>query len=387
MRRQPVRPIWLAASLLLLAGCATPYEAPVAAPPAEVVEMPAPEGRLPVPGDYLATFADATAGELTNLDLQPITARIAADGQVQLFAGCNHFFATFAPDGTIPEAGATEMLCEGNTSEPVLHEALATARFTNLDDDRFQIGNLVFAPGTPPAPQLPDRPPDGTYDVSLEQTRGDVVSFTTLGTGTIVGDDVQFDAGCNTIIATIGADLVLTMPISTRIYCEGNETEPALLAALDANRQIVITGVSDFSIGELRFTQLPAPTSVSATWRVDPEAELAPESTVVPVLVSRIECNNGVTGEIVDHSASTLLDENAIRIEFWVGPVNEGEANCPDNDEVPFDVELPEPLGNQVLIDGVCGSDANVATTIWCQTDVRWDPEHGIVESTWDMPE
>ena len=94
-----------------------------------------------------------------------------------------------------------------------------------------------------------------------------------------------------------------------------------------------------------------APGLGPATFRVDPEVELAPETTEIPVLVTERACNGGedARGRIV--APVIEVGPEAVTVVFAVQPRG-GEHNCPSNPETPFILVLPEPLGDRVLLDG-----------------------------------
>lgn len=68
------------------------------------------------------------------------------------------------------------------------------------------------------------------------------------------------------------------------------------------------------------------------------------------------------------------LEDEEVVVAFSVDPLT-ADASCPDNDEVPYEVVLPEPLGDRSLVDGQCESHAAASRTPSCEPDgVRYRP-------------
>jgi hypothetical protein len=109
-----------------------------------------------------------------------------------------------------------------------------------------------------------------------------------------------------------------------------------------------------------------------ATWTVRAGHQVGPETTSFTALVSRLGCNNGVTGDV--HEPDVSAEDEVVVVTFSVDPI-ETDASCPDNDEVPYEVVLPEPLGDRSLVDGQCESDTDASRTALCEPDgVRYSP-------------
>lgn len=110
----------------------------------------------------------------------------------------------------------------------------------------------------------------------------------------------------------------------------------------------------------------------TATWRLADGETLTRDTTTFTALVSRLDCNNGVTGEVND----PVLDETDedVVITFTVSPDDPPAADCPSNDEVPYEVQLPRALGQRSVVDGACALP-EASTTSTCQPDgVRFSP-------------
>lgn len=119
----------------------------------------------------------------------------------------------------------------------------------------------------------------------------------------------------------------------------------------------------------------PAPPAGDvAVWRVADGEEIDATSTSFTALVSRLDCANGITGEVLAPTIE-LGDENIV-VTFTVEPNDpEGEYTCPSNDEVPYAVDLGEPIGSRPIIDGACLEDGRAATTSFCTPSAeRWTP-------------
>jgi hypothetical protein len=92
--------------------------------------------------------------------------------------------------------------------------------------------------------------------------------------------------------------------------------------------------------------------TASATWVVSPNQDLGSDTSTFAVLVTRVGCNGGLTGEVTPPDLS--LDETQVVLTFRVRPDEPESATCPGNDAVPYEVALGEPLGDRKLVDGFC---------------------------------
>lgn len=101
----------------------------------------------------------------------------------------------------------------------------------------------------------------------------------------------------------------------------------------------------------------------AATWVVAPDEQIAAGTTTFTALVTRLSCSGGVTGT-VEEPRIRVTDEQVI-LTFRVSPEDPAAADCQGNDAVPYDVELPEPLGDRALVDGAC-EDRSIAGTAAC---------------------
>jgi hypothetical protein len=99
-------------------------------------------------------------------------------------------------------------------------------------------------------------------------------------------------------------------------------------------------------------TSLPEHLQV-VTWRVDPAAEpLTAEMTSIPVLVTEAACASGkpVGDRLV--GPEVVVTDTEVLIAF-AARTQGGAQTCPSNPETGVTVELPEPLGDRVLRDGL----------------------------------
>lgn len=110
----------------------------------------------------------------------------------------------------------------------------------------------------------------------------------------------------------------------------------------------------------------------TAVWVLAPDQALDADASGFTAGVTRLGCNSGVTGTVNDPDIQVTEDE--VVVTFTVSPGPPAAADCPGNDEVAYDVELPAPLGDRSLIDGAClGEEAG--DTVFCEpSGVRFRP-------------
>ncbi|MDJ0496734.1 MAG: hypothetical protein QNJ75_11960 [Acidimicrobiia bacterium] len=98
--------------------------------------------------------------------------------------------------------------------------------------------------------------------------------------------------------------------------------------------------------------QLPDGLGV-VTWRVDPDGgPLGIETTSIDVLATERNCASGQPMGDRLIGPEVLLTDEEVLIVFGVEPLG-GAQDCQGNPEQPVTVELPEPLGDRVVRDGV----------------------------------
>jgi hypothetical protein len=136
-------------------------------------------------------------------------------------------------------------------------------------------------------------------------------------------------------------------------------------------RSVAFVAVAAVAVLVAGCGQLPGSTA-GAVWSLAPDQRVDAETTRLSVLVSRVGCNSGVTGEVQE--PDVRIDEVDVEITFLVRPGEPSAADCQGNVEVPYEVVLPEPLGERRLVDGQCASGGDAGGTVWCDPDgVRWD--------------
>ena len=142
--------------------------------------------------------------------------------------------------------------------------------------------------------------------------------------------------------------------------CPGSRRRKAVRGAVVAGVVVLGSACSDSSAG--------AP----ATWTVRAAHQIGPGTTSFTALVTRLGCNNGVTGQV--HEPAVTVEDEKVVVTFAVDPITT-DASCPDNDVVPYEVVLPEPLGDRSLVDGQCESDTDASRTPFCEPHgVRYSP-------------
>lgn len=87
-----------------------------------------------------------------------------------------------------------------------------------------------------------------------------------------------------------------------------------------------------------------------AVWWVAPDQDVDPDTQTLDVLVLENECASGqpATGRVQDPVIES--DDERVVVTFRIRPV--GEATCPSNPPTPHTLDLGEPLGDRVLLDG-----------------------------------
>ncbi len=131
-------------------------------------------------------------------------------------------------------------------------------------------------------------------------------------------------------------------------------------------------------------TTVVAPTEgATATWALADEAPVSSDDTIF-VQVTRLGCNDGVTGDVLDPVVQATDTEIVVSISVAALPA--GDHTCPGNDAVPVTVVLGEPIGNRRLVDGACRS-TEASGTSFCEADdgIRWSPGGSTDTPTTDI--
>lgn len=112
----------------------------------------------------------------------------------------------------------------------------------------------------------------------------------------------------------------------------------------------------------------------TATWTVGGDVPPSSLSASFTAMVTRLDCSDGVTGQVLDPVIEAGADQ--VVITFSVAPLDPAlEYTCPSNDAAPVSVRLDEPLGERTLVDGACLGDSAASQTAACETgSVRWQP-------------
>lgn len=111
------------------------------------------------------------------------------------------------------------------------------------------------------------------------------------------------------------------------------------------------------------------PAGETAVWEL--QSTPSPESTSIDVGVTRLECASGVTGTVL--GPRVTAEDDRIVITTPVADNRSDAAECQGNDVVPVTVELGEPIGDRMLVDGAC-LVTEAADTSFCEDAVRWRP-------------
>jgi hypothetical protein len=165
--------------------------------------------------------------------------------------------------------------------------------------------------------------------------------------------------------AVLGASAVLLV---------GGLTAAGLsLSGGDADRQ-VSAGSTTSTVSTVSTVSTPPQGSEPgdpAVWTTDQAHPPSSDATKFTALVMRVGCGQG-TGEVL--RPAVVVGDTEVVVTFRVAAFPD-DILCPSNDQVPYEVDLGEPLGERRLVDGSCrpGSDAEV--TYFCTGDgVRWQP-------------
>ena len=114
-------------------------------------------------------------------------------------------------------------------------------------------------------------------------------------------------------------------------------------------------------------------TGDAAVWVAAANQDLTTSSKSFTAQVTRLGCNGGVTGQVL--KPSVQIGQSNIVVTFTVERRAAGAARCPSNDQVPYVVDIGEPIGNRKLLDGACLADGEAKSTSFCVGGaVRWSP-------------
>ncbi len=105
----------------------------------------------------------------------------------------------------------------------------------------------------------------------------------------------------------------------------------------------------------------------AAVWRIAPKQHLSTSTTRFKALVTRLECNSGVTGKVL--RPTVKASESTVVVTFAVSRDEDRAGDCQSNEWVPYQVNLGEPLGDRALVDGECLPGGEASTTTLCRRD------------------
>lgn len=115
----------------------------------------------------------------------------------------------------------------------------------------------------------------------------------------------------------------------------------------------------------------------AAVWRIDRNASLSPNASTLTVMVARLGCHGGETGQVL--RPGVVKSESEVVITFTVEAAGAGFFRCPSNDQVAYEVDPGEPLGERALLDGSCLAGGEAVTTTLCENDgIRWRPDTDV---------
>jgi hypothetical protein len=99
-------------------------------------------------------------------------------------------------------------------------------------------------------------------------------------------------------------------------------------------------------------TTLPPDLGV-VEWRIDPAAPpLGPETTAIPVLATELDCASGQPMGDRLLGPEVVMTDTQVLIAFAAQPLS-GDRSCQGNPEQAVTVELPAPLGDREIVDGL----------------------------------
>lgn len=88
-------------------------------------------------------------------------------------------------------------------------------------------------------------------------------------------------------------------------------------------------------------------------WRIDPEAPPNASATTLTVLISEEECVSGQEIGARLRGPQIVMTDDVVRIAFAARPPPGDAFTCPSNPETRLTVELPAPLGDREIIEGL----------------------------------
>jgi hypothetical protein len=171
------------------------------------------------------------------------------------------------------------------------------------------------------------------------------------------------------------ADTILLVPETggaVRLFPESASTSTEVTARGDANDTEPASSSTEPDVASATNPPVTAspttPTTAAvagsdpAVWVLKPGQGLTSASQSFTALVTRLDCNGGVTGEVLEPTVE--IGDTEIVVAFTVEAALGGD--CPSNDQVPFVVDIGQPIGDRRLIDGACREAGEAASTSFC---------------------
>ena len=280
-----------------------------------------------------------------------------------------------APSNETPEVDVDTSAVDFSTEE------VQTVPVTDMDEPEVTAptGALV----------VDRRPPtDAEYDRLDDDGEGGLIDCEAGGAGTwdwgpIGPDDPTGRESADALLDAIEEDQFLPESGWTElIFSEGSSTFVHSIVNDDWRAIVIVGGDPEAGVWrQLEFFACGPETGGGdpATWSLQPQVETMPttvltsDSEVFTVYVTRLGCSGGETGTVLDPQITR--SESEIAITFDVEDIGDGEHTCPGNNAVPVEVDLREPVGDRILLDGACAPGRPAASTAVCSDSaVRWAP-------------
>jgi hypothetical protein len=223
---------------------------------------------------------------------------------------------------------------------------------------------------------------DLTASLSARGTLGDVVVIHAATNGSIQPGDLD-EVASN--LADVGNVYLVTDALQ-RPWVEPNNELMRSLAASNLNVTVIDWATAASACpgdcfypdnihlrpdGQRYYAQLVhEATSEAASWTIEP-GTIDPSSASFTVAVTRTGCSGGETGAV--YPPTVDMGDTDIVVTFRVEPLDPRlDYTCPSNDAEEVTVTLPEPIGQRLLIDGVCAEYEGAA----CGSGaIRWAPD------------
>ncbi len=109
----------------------------------------------------------------------------------------------------------------------------------------------------------------------------------------------------------------------------------------------------------------------AATWTLADPGGIDAESTTLELVVTRLECSGGKTGDLLD--PWVVYEEERVIVQVDAVPLTGDAYDCQGNDAVNVTVQLDEPLGTRPLVDGACLEEPAMSTVFCVGGAVRHD--------------